>query len=170
MSFRVIEKGEVEPVSFYAVDALNQPLTGKADLFIRVRRGSDNFYLDWDDLLFKSSGWTTLDKPLTEVDATNSPGLYEITGGFDSSVITNLNIEENLTFTSLQNPGTDVAIPPPVELQVRVDHTKKLDSAQTLLPGNAVSGSVLDRLCNKDGTKSYSQATDSLEASRDNQG
>jgi len=43
----------------------------------------------------------------------------------------------------------------------------KIDSAATLDPSAAVTGSLLDRLVNKDGSKTYDQSTDSLEGLRD---
>ena len=43
----------------------------------------------------------------------------------------------------------------------------KIDSASTTVPSSATTGSLLDRLANKDGSKTYSQATDALEAIRD---
>jgi len=43
----------------------------------------------------------------------------------------------------------------------------KLDRFPTVGPSGAMSGSLLDRLVNRDSGKTYSQATDSLEALRD---
>lgn len=47
---------------------------------------------------------------------------------------------------------------------------KKIDLAPTLGPHAVVSGSLMDRMMNKDSQKSYNQGTDSLEAIRDRQG
>lgn len=44
---------------------------------VALRRVTDGYYLDFNDNTFKSSGWTTRQKALTEVNATNSPGLYQ---------------------------------------------------------------------------------------------
>ena len=44
---------------------------------VAMRRVADGFYLDRADDDFKDSGWTTRQKSLTEIDATNSPGVYE---------------------------------------------------------------------------------------------
>jgi hypothetical protein len=46
----------------------------------------------------------------------------------------------------------------------------KIDQAATLGTAAATTGSLLDRLCNKDTGKSFNQATDSLEAIRDRTG
>ena len=43
----------------------------------------------------------------------------------------------------------------------------KIDAAATATPAAATTGSLLDRLANKDGGKTFSQATDALEAIRD---
>ncbi len=43
----------------------------------------------------------------------------------------------------------------------------KIDSVATLSPATATSGSLIDRLCNKDLNKNYNPGTDSLEAIRD---
>lgn len=118
MTYRVISKGETESIKVYAVDKKGTPLTGKTDLFIRIQRSSDNWFLDWNDKLFKSSGHGTLNQILTEVDATNAPGLYEVTDGFDSGP-TNLAVNDALNIIPLQTPGTDAMLPSPAELQVR---------------------------------------------------
>lgn len=46
----------------------------------------------------------------------------------------------------------------------------KIDGQATTVPGSATTGSLIDRVCNKDGSKTYSQATDSLEAIADTSG
>jgi hypothetical protein len=47
---------------------------------------------------------------------------------------------------------------------------RKLDLEATVGPGGAATGSLLDRLANRDVTKTYSQARDSLQALRDRVG
>lgn len=39
-----------------------------------IRRSADGLYLDWADLTFKGSGWTTLWTTMAEFDPTNLPG------------------------------------------------------------------------------------------------
>lgn len=50
------------------------------------------------------------------------------------------------------------------------EEAAKIDSASTVAPGSAVTGSLLDRVCNKGVSKTYDQSTDSLEATRDRVG
>ena len=50
---------------------------------------------------------------------------------------------------------------------VTLEQCKKIDLSATLTPGSVVTGSLMDRLMNKSGAKTYNQATDSLEAARD---
>lgn len=54
-----------------------------------------------------------------------------------------------------------------VEIRDQVD---KIDLAPTRGPSTVVSGSLMDRVMNKDGNKSYDPLTDSLEAIRDRMG
>lgn len=46
----------------------------------------------------------------------------------------------------------------------------KIDLAATLAPGGVFTGSLMDRLMNKDGSKEYNQGTDSLQGLRDTMG
>ncbi len=110
-----ITTGTVEPIQILAADVLGAPLPGKTDLFVRVRRDSDGFYLDWADLVFKAAGWTTRDQLLTEQDAVLAPGLYAVTGGLDTATFTD---DPDLLIISLQTPGTDAVLPTPAELKV----------------------------------------------------
>lgn len=64
-------------IGWLIVDGAGQFVTGgAADTEVKVRRGSDGFMLDWDDLVFKATGWTELAPTLQETDAVNAPGLY----------------------------------------------------------------------------------------------
>lgn len=102
-----IKTGAVEPIRVQ--DRRQQ--TGLADLFVRLQRESDGFFLDWADLTFKSSLWTTKEKILTQVDATNLPGLYEVVGRLDFSAITNKVANDDYTIFPLQTPGTNARLP-----------------------------------------------------------
>jgi hypothetical protein len=55
-------------------------------------------------------------------------------------------------------------------LQDILDQVNKIDLAATIGTAAAETGSLLDRLTNKDGFKTFNQATDSLEAIRDRSG
>jgi len=61
--------------------------TGKAaTLKLRIVRSKDALMLDWSDLAFKGSGWTTLNQAAAEHDATNNKGAYYWTVGSGSPV------------------------------------------------------------------------------------
>ena len=47
-------------------------------------------YLDFVDDTFKTSGHTTRQAVLAEIDATDAPGVYSLAGGLDIAAITNL--------------------------------------------------------------------------------
>jgi len=47
---------------------------------------------------------------------------------------------------------------------------EKIDQAATVAPSAAAPGSLLDRLANKSGARTYDQSTDSLEGIRDRVG
>lgn len=65
----------IEKLSWNLVDSFGQPIVG-ATPTIRLRELATGLSLDWDDHLFKASGWVTLDVAMTEVGAPYS-GLYE---------------------------------------------------------------------------------------------
>lgn len=109
-----IATSKIEPIRVYVVDGNSAPLTGLTDLYVRIERESDGFFYDWNDWTFKSGGWTTLNKLLSEIDATNLAGLYEVTGGFDTDIITNPTSNERYTVYPLQTPGTTARLPSPV--------------------------------------------------------
>jgi len=81
-----IEVGATEPVVI-DTDRTGQTVT------IKIYRHSDNLWLDWDDNTFKAVGSvTTLNQPLSEIDATNAPGLYRLDStshpdGLDTSLL-----------------------------------------------------------------------------------
>jgi hypothetical protein len=117
MTITRIKTGATEPIRVYAVDKKGVALTGLSDLFMRVERESDNFFYDFADATFKSSGWTTKEQVLAEVDATNLAGTYEIAGGLDFSAITNKVANDDYTVYPLQTPGTDARLPAPGVIQ-----------------------------------------------------
>lgn len=108
-----IRTDKIEPIRVYAVDGNSAPLTGLTDLYVRIERESDGYFFDWNDSTFKAAGWTTLNKLLSEVDSTNLAGLYEVSGGFDTSAITNPTTDERFTVYALQTPGTTARLPAP---------------------------------------------------------
>lgn len=113
-----IQTGDLEPIYVEFRDVAGGQLTGATDLFVRLFRDSDSEFFDWSDLTFKSSGHTTLDQILTEVDGTNAPGVYRVTGGFNTATITNITDDDTYFVVALQTPGTNALIPEPSELKV----------------------------------------------------
>ena len=71
-----IANGSTERVRATALDSAGAYLTGLTDVLIEIRRKSDGFYFDFNDTTFKSTGWTTRQLAMTEMDATNSAGAY----------------------------------------------------------------------------------------------
>lgn len=43
---------------------------------LKIRRSSDGYMLDWNDMIFKNSGWSNLTETLDEIDDINLPGYY----------------------------------------------------------------------------------------------
>lgn len=118
MSHVRIYAGATEPIVLYVLDLVGAELTGATDLFVRVLRESDGFLLDHSDDTFKGSGWTSLDgAALGEIDATNAPGFYRLTGGLDSSAWTNAVADDNYHVIPIQTGATAV-LPAPAELKV----------------------------------------------------
>lgn len=121
-----VETDGKEPIEIQLFDKfLGNPLTGKTDIKLRIRRHNDDLYYDWDDDTFKTySSVTRLLEPLTEVNATQSPGVYRLSTvdhlrGFDTSKITNLQGIDALEVTVLQDGGIDAAgLPLGFELKV----------------------------------------------------
>jgi len=71
-----ILNGEMEKILVTTLSSTGVLLTGLIDILLEIRRNSDGFYLDFNDLVFKTAGWTTRQKIMTELDATNSAGVY----------------------------------------------------------------------------------------------
>lgn len=78
-----VKAGAVEPLTIAVRKASDgTPLTGSTNLRVSIRRTTDNRFLDFADGAFKTSGWTTRQATLTEIDSTNAAGWYEyVTGG-----------------------------------------------------------------------------------------
>ena len=116
MTFTVeIEQGEKEPIVILAVKRNGDPLPGKTNLKIKIRRLYDGSYFDWDDNEFKSAASvTTMLWPLIEVSALYSQGEYHLNkadhvNGFDTASIINPETVDNYFITAIQDGGTDAA-------------------------------------------------------------
>jgi hypothetical protein len=116
----IIRLGQVEPITAFVVDNNGDPLPGKSDIFIKIRRYSDSFYLDWSDNTFKVSGSVTaINQQLVPVDNANSPGEYHLNTvthvlGWDTSKVTNIFDNEVYIVTAIQTPASDAANVPQV--------------------------------------------------------
>lgn len=83
-----IQNGQTERIEVLALDSSGSPVTGLGNVLLDIRRISDGFWLDFNDNTFKNSGWTTRQKVMTEIDATNDAGKYKYdfnTTGFNDN-------------------------------------------------------------------------------------
>ena len=163
-----VQTGDTERITFVVLQKNGNPATGRTTIRLRILRLSDSQLFDFNDNTFKASGHTTLDATMAEVDAANAAGVYDLVGGFDTSAITNANANDTYILVPSQTSGNDV-LPSPGEMNVGfwADDIAKIDDFATTAPGVAATGSLLDRVANKDGSKTYNQLTDSMEATRD---
>lgn len=159
-----LQTGDTEQILFLVLKKNSDPATGRTTIRVRIYRKSDNWFFDFNDLTFKPSGWTTLDATMVEIDATNAAGHYELPGGFNTGIIINSVPNDTYVTFASQTSGNDI-LPGPGEITVGfwADDIAKIDDVATTAPGSAITGSLLDRLANKDGNKSYDQDKDSLE-------
>jgi len=82
-----IQNGGSEPIYTAALmDASRTLLTGLSNVYVRVRRESDGYYLDFGDMTFKASPGS-IQTAMSEVSAANMPGVYLY--DFDLSNVTN---------------------------------------------------------------------------------
>lgn len=74
-----VRAGDTEPIEVLALQSDGTALTGSTNLRVDIRRDSDGKFLDFADLTFKTSGWTTRQATLTEVSSSLAPGAYRTT-------------------------------------------------------------------------------------------
>lgn len=135
-----IRTGNTEPIDVYVTNRRSEPLTGLTSIYIRIRRVSDGYYYDWNDDTFKNTGWTTLNQVLTEVDATNFPGLYSLSGGWDTSAITNPAADDDYQILTLESPADEAVLPGPMLIRVG-QWVDQIDEIWDKLPTNYIMGS-----------------------------
>jgi hypothetical protein len=82
-----IQTGDTERIEALMLDGSLAPVTGLSNVLLSIRRVSDDFWYDFNDDTFKSSGWTTRQQQMSETDSTNDQGVYD--WDFDTSSITN---------------------------------------------------------------------------------
>lgn len=92
-----VKYGTTERVFATANDSTGSPLTGLTNVKLEIYRKSDGKYFDFNDSTFKSSGWTTRQGVMTELSATNSPGVYYY--DFDTTDHTSQFVEETFLMT-----------------------------------------------------------------------
>jgi hypothetical protein len=117
MSSVRIQTGDTERIEVLILDGSLDPITGKTDILISIRRISDGYWYDFDDDTFKNSGWTDRQEAMTETDSTNDQGVYHY--DFDTSAITNAATDDTYEIRVDQSPGTDAAnVPMTGEIKV----------------------------------------------------
>lgn len=103
-----IENGNTERLRATALDGSGAFVTGLSDVLIEIRRESDGFYLDFNDSTFKSTGWTTRQQAMTELNATYSPGAYYY--DFNTTGATNTEYFIRVTCASAANFPQESAV------------------------------------------------------------
>jgi hypothetical protein len=149
---KYIKPGAKEPIEVQVFDRYWEiPLLGKTDLYVKIRRIADAFFLDWNDNTFKNPATViTLRAVLSEVSPTYSPGIYQLNRapghirGFDTSQITNAGVTDVYDVTIEQVGGTDGAgLPIGYELHVRADATLPTEIADAVWDAMQVDHDVL---------------------------
>lgn len=72
----IIQNGQTERILASALDINNDFIDSLTDMLIEIERKSDGYYYDFDDDTFKTSGWTTRQNQMVELDTVNSLGTY----------------------------------------------------------------------------------------------
>jgi len=130
-----IQQGDVEPIEVLVLDESLDPLTGKSDILVWIRRKSDGLTYDWNDSTFKPYGsCTTPRQTMTEVDATNYPGQYARDWTSPSS-------DEIYEVTVDQSPGTDAGNLPQMG-EIRVGGW--IDDIDAAISTRAAPGAAMD--------------------------
>lgn len=109
MSTSPIQTGRTEQIRLDVRTTAGVAVTGATDVLVRIQRASDGEYFDHDDATFKAAGWVDRDTATVEVDATLLPGIYEVTGGFDSSTVTNITDDDIYLVFPVKGPAADTA-------------------------------------------------------------
>lgn len=118
---------ETIPIEVLALDASLDPLTGLTDLLLSIRRKSDDFFYDFNDDTFKSTGWTTRQQALSEISAANAPGEYG--HDWDTSAITNAVDDDTYMIRVDQSPGTNAANMPQTGEIILGQYVDDIDAA-----------------------------------------
>lgn len=96
-----IQNSQTERIEALALDSSGNPMTGLTDVLLRIRRTSDDYFLDFDDNTFKNSDWTDIDEVMAEINATNDAGRYKY--DFDTSGFPDDTYEVRINCASAEN-------------------------------------------------------------------
>lgn len=137
-----VRPGDVEPIEAMVRNLSGQPLTGKTDVVVAIRRRSDGLTYDWSDSTFKAFGACTTPRlSMSEIDAVNYPGQYEAT-------FTAPDADDIYQVTVDQSPRVDAGnVPQPGEIRVgawasTIELSRKLLNNQQWL-GNGSVGNMI---------------------------
>jgi hypothetical protein len=76
MSNETIQLNSTERLYGTVFNSSNVLVAGLTDVLVEIKRVSDGYYLDFNDNTFKNTGWTTREQQMSELDASNSIGVY----------------------------------------------------------------------------------------------
>lgn len=129
------------------VDGDGDPITGLADVKVKVRRLSDNWHFDWSDQTFRANPALLLHH-LVEIDSLRSPGEYHLdtaphNKGFNTSAITNKVANDTYVATVIQDGGTDAENLPAIG---EIKEGQFVDNIDQLISDNASPAEVLQAL------------------------
>lgn len=140
---------ETLTVFFHAVDSSNANITGASDLQVGIWRDSDDTWLDFSDDTFGGT-ITTRFTALSEIDATNAPGVYKLT--YDLSNVTNHSAtEDTWLLVTKESSGSDLGFTPVGALQVvpasvsGETYADKLASSLALIKAFSLGNYTLDQ-------------------------
>lgn len=137
-----IRAGDTEPIQASIVGWSGDPLTGKSDISVSIRRNSDGLTYDWDDAAWKAfSACVEPRRAMSEVDGANYPGEY-------SEVFTSPTGDDIYQVSVDQVPRTDAAnVPQSGEIRAgqwagTIEFTRKiLNNRQEL--SNGATGNMV---------------------------
>lgn len=115
------QTGRTEEIRLDVRDLVGDPVSGATGVLIRIQRASDGQFFDFDDSTFKAAAWTERDTALVQVDSSLLPGIYELSGGFDSSAVTNLATDDTYIVFPVNSGAVDTegaVLPAPGEFKI----------------------------------------------------
>ena len=106
---RLIQIGEVAVPLNLLVTQGGSGVTGESAVVeIAIPGTSPVQFLDFDDDIFKTSGWTTKNQALIELDPSGLPGLYEFIWDSSSAVTSRIRLHAVYTSVGPQIPGITI--------------------------------------------------------------